>query len=63
MKKQNVLEKGEIGQDGEKWDKTRGELGQMRLSVFAERTAPDSVMSVPDVPQQDQTGPDSVASV
>ena len=51
MKNQIVFEKGEMGRAGEKWDKTWGEVGQMRLSGFAERTAPDSVMAVPGVPQ------------
>ena len=32
-----VFEKGEMGQAGEKWDKTWGEVGQMRLSGFAEK--------------------------
>ena len=36
----------------------------MRLSGLAEKKiAPDSVMAVPDVPQQVQAGPDRVVSV
>ena len=57
MKNQNVFEKGEMGQAGKKWDKTWGEVGQLRSSGFDERTAPDSVVAVPEVPQQVQTGP------
>ena len=56
MKNQNVFENGEMGQVGEKWDKTWEEAGQMRLSGFAERTAPDSVVSVPKVSQRVQRG-------
>ena len=63
MKNQNVFEKGEMEQAGEKWDKTWGEVGQMRLSGFTERTAPDSVVAVPEVPQQTQAGPNREASV
>ena len=48
----------------EKWDR-RGEVGQTvgksgtddKLSGFAERTAPDSVVALPEMPQQVQTGP------
>ena len=46
-----------MGQAGKKWDKTWGEVGHMRLSGLAERTAPDTVVAVPEVPQQVQTGP------
>ena len=37
---QNVFGKGEIGQDGEKWDKTWREVGRMSLSELAVKTAP-----------------------
>ena len=57
MKNQNVFELGEMGQAREKRDKKWGEVGQLRLSGFAGRTAPDSVVAAPEVPQQDQTGP------
>ena len=49
MKNQNVLEMGEMGQAREKWDKTWGEVRQIRLSGFAERTAPDSVVAFTEV--------------
>ena len=45
-----------MGQTGEKKDKMWGEVGQMRLSGFAERTARDSVVAFLEVPQQVQTG-------
>ena len=57
MKKQNVFEKGEMGQAREEWDKTWGEMGRMRLSGFSQRTAPDSVVAVPEIPRQVQTRP------
>ena len=44
-----------MGQAGEKWD--------MRLSWIAERTAPASVVAVPDVPQQVQAGPNGGGGV
>ena len=57
MKNQNVFKKGEMGQTRERRDKTWGEMGQKMLSGFAGRTAPDSVVAAPEVPQQYQTGP------
>ena len=51
-----------MAQAGEKWDKTRGEVGQMRLPGLAERTEPDTVMAVPEMPQHVQIGPDRVVS-
>ena len=50
MKNQNVFKKGEMGQAREKRDKKWGEVRQMRLSVFAGRTVPDSVVAAPEVP-------------
>ena len=38
-----------------KWDKTWGEVGQMRLSGFVERTVLDSIAAVPEVPRHVQT--------
>ena len=52
-----------MGQAEEKWDRTWGEVGQMRPSGFLEQIAPDSVGAIPDVPQQVQTGSDRVMSV
>ena len=36
---------GEMGQAGEKWDKKRGEVGQMRLSVLGVKKAPDCAVA------------------
>ena len=35
MKNKNVFKKGDMGQAGEKWDKSWGEVGQIRLSGLA----------------------------
>ena len=52
-----------MGQAGENWDKTKGEVRQIRLSGLANKIEADSKVAVPDVPQQVQTGPDRVVSV
>ena len=63
MKSQNVFKKGEMGQARDKWDKTWGEVGRMRLSGFSQKTAPDCVVAVLEVPQKVQTGLSRGASV
>ena len=52
-----------MGQPGEKWDKTWGEVGQMRLPELAVKTAPSSEVAGTEAPQQVQTGSDIVVSV
>ena len=52
-----------MGKAEGKWDKTWGEVGQMRLSRLAEKKMPDRVVTVPDVPRLVQTGPEKVVSV
>ena len=53
MKNKRVFEKGEMGQAAEKWNKTWGEVGQMRLPWPAVKTAqcsgrPGSATAGPD---------------
>ena len=52
--------KREKWEAGEKWDKTWGEVGQMRLSGLAVKVAPDSVVTGQEAPQQVQTGQDRI---
>ena len=52
-----------MGQTGEKWDKTRGEVGHIQMSGLAVKTAPDSVMAGLEAAQRDQMGPDRSTSV
>ena len=47
MKNKNVSAKEEMGQAWEKWGKTWGEEGQVKLSGLAFKTAPD-VTAGPD---------------
>ena len=51
-----VFEGVEMGQSGERWDKTQGKMGQARLSELAIKTAPDSAVSGLEAPQQGRTG-------
>ena len=56
MKSKNEFEKGEMGESGETWDKTWGEVGKMRLFAFPNvfftvKTEPDSVVIGPEAPQ------------
>ena len=60
---QNFTRKGRNGTGWEKWNKTWGEVEQMRLPGLAVKTTPDSVVTGLEGSHQVQTGPDKVQFV
>ena len=60
---QKYIEKEEMGHAGEKWNKMRGKVGEIRLSGLAVKTAPNGVVAGPKAPLYVQAGPDRAESV
>ena len=64
MKNKSCIRKGRNGTGcGVVGDKMWGEVGQMRLSGLAVKTAPHRAVTGPEAPRQGQIRPDRVMSV
>ena len=61
IKYKNAFEKGEVGQAGEKSDRTRAEVGQNLF--FRCQTVSDSELADPEASQEVQAGADRVVTV